>query len=289
MEKDVLYYLPIEGLENYRITKDGRIWNIDLEKFMSPHITGKKFVISLSVVESKTKVFLIHRLLAQTFIPRPDGTENVVRHLNNDPLDNRLENLAWSSRKETINKSEKITSHSKTILQLEDGKEIARFSSMVEAGKSIKLTASAISKACSGLNQSAGGFQWEYLKNEKIKKVDLSEAEQVRGFSKYYIFPDGKLYGTVRKKYLKPVINSYGYSYYTLCKNNIKKNYFGHRLVAEHFLVEEKEELEGKIQPELGNRLDINHLDKNSLNNNVSNLEWCTRSENMKHAFSFIK
>lgn len=57
-----------------------------------------------------------------------------------------------------------------------------------------------------------------------------------------------------------------------LSKNCKGKCYKLHRLVAEAFI------------PNIENKPDINHIDGNKSNNCANNLEWCTKSENMKHA-----
>lgn len=57
-------------------------------------------------------------------------------------------------------------------------------------------------------------------------------------------------------------------------RNHIKKYYLVHRLVAMTFI----------SNPD--NFKDVNHKDGNKLNNRVDNLEWCTRSYNLYHAYN---
>ena len=56
-----------------------------------------------------------------------------------------------------------------------------------------------------------------------------------------------------------------------LYKDGIVKNAYIHRLVAEAFI------------PNPEGKPEVNHLDCDHMNANVSNLEWCTRNENMVH------
>jgi hypothetical protein len=76
---------------------------------------------------------------------------------------------------------------------------------------------------------------------------------------KFNVLTELKQYKTGHKGYVKVRIN--------------RKDQFVHRLVAIAYL----ENLENKET--------VNHIDGNKENNHVNNLEWCTRSENLQHAY----
>jgi len=79
--------------------------------------------------------------------------------------------------------------------------------------------------------------------------------------------PEGKL------KILNYSFGHDGYVKAGLTKNKKRKTYRIHRLVAIEF-----------IRNPL-NKPQVNHIDGNKSNNHISNLEWCTASENNKHAW----
>lgn len=80
-------------------------------------------------------------------------------------------------------------------------------------------------------------------------------------------------FGRIKKnnKILKQYENDKGYLYVALYKNNKRKMFRTHRLVALTF-IENKNNL-----PE------VNHKDENKLNNHIDNLEWCNRIYNMNY------
>lgn len=74
---------------------------------------------------------------------------------------------------------------------------------------------------------------------------------------------------------MSPSRNRNGYWGIRLFKEGRGKSFMLHRLIASAFLGEEP-------------RLDVNHKDGDKSNNSIVNLEWCTRAENLHHAYTVL-
>ena len=70
---------------------------------------------------------------------------------------------------------------------------------------------------------------------------------------------------------VKPSISTSGYVCTHLSKGGKVRTFQVHRLVAQHFIENP------------GNLPEVNHIDEDKRNNHVSNLEWCTRLQNVRH------
>lgn len=113
-----------------------------------------------------------------------------------------------------------------------------------------------------------------------IKNVVLQEGEQIKDIpnyqGKYYVTSTGRIYSNLSHKWLKPTQNKRKGSpkstrlYVNLGRGGQNRHYV-HRLVASAFL------------PNPENKPEVDHIDTNPLNNNVNNLRWTTRQENLQN------
>ena len=96
----------------------------------------------------------------------------------------------------------------------------------------------------------------------------------IKGYeNKYSISDDGEVWSYYKQEYMKPNLGGYGYKQIQLAKNGKRKTYQIHKLVLEHFT----EKVSGKEF--------CNHKNGDKHDNRIENLEWCTISENNKHAY----
>lgn len=112
--------------------------------------------------------------------------------------------------------------------------------------------------------------QWKDIKGYE-GFYQVSNKGNVRTIS-YMHCSNGRLYRIDCERLLTPTDNGNGYLIVGLKKNYKRKNHYIHRLVADAFL-------------DKPDRKDyVNHIDYDKKNNDVSNLEWCTQVENIKHS-----
>lgn len=118
-----------------------------------------------------------------------------------------------------------------------------------------------------------GFVVYKALKIMTLTKDDV--ASKLLDDWNYVIYEDGSLYSLKYKRFLKPFAIGRGKDYlaYKLCHNCKEKTMQAHRLVALNFI------------PNPDNLATVNHKDGNKHNNHVSNLEWMTADDNLRHAY----
>jgi len=92
----------IEDFEDYLISTKGRCYSKITKKFLKPVRINKistylKFNLYSAPGVKRSKK--IHRLVASAFLVN-ESSKRCVGHLNNDPTDNRLENLVYCTHAE---------------------------------------------------------------------------------------------------------------------------------------------------------------------------------------------
>lgn len=88
---------PISEHENYLISNMGRVWSIEREWWLISSLSG-----NYPTVYFDGKSHLVHRLVAQAFIPNPDNLP-IVNHRDENKHNAHWENLEWCTQEYNMN------------------------------------------------------------------------------------------------------------------------------------------------------------------------------------------
>ena len=150
-----------EGL--YAVTSCGKVWSYKRRRFLTPVVNKKGYLCINLYKNEKLKHFLIHRLVAQAYIPNPDNLPQ-VNHKDENKTNNCLQNLEWCNASYNINYGTGIerssNGHKKPILQFDlDGNLIREWQSATDVGKEVQ---SNICHCLNGDRKTAIGYIWKY-------------------------------------------------------------------------------------------------------------------------------
>lgn len=151
----------VSNLGNVRSTKTGRV--------LKPAKNYKGGYLQVVLYKNgRVKHFLVHRLVAEAFIPNPNNLP-CINHKDEDKTMNIVENLEWCTHKYNDNYGTAIKrmtkTKSKTVLQLRmDGSLVRIWQSARKVQRQLHFNQSYISECCRGKHYSAYGYKWCYAK-----------------------------------------------------------------------------------------------------------------------------
>lgn len=158
----------IDGFPGYMISNCGRVWSSKTGRFLKPKRANEHGHLMVSLCRAGNVYYrLIHRLVAEAFLDNPLNYP-IVRHLDDDPEYNYVENLAWGTQKQNFHDCimsgrANCTRINTPIIAINPRtNEKIYFNSQAEAGRKLGIEQPNIWKVLHGERSLAGGYYFEF-------------------------------------------------------------------------------------------------------------------------------
>ena len=146
-------------------------------KLKVPSVKRTGYLEVILYRDKTPKYSLVHRLVAQAFIPNPES-KLTVDHIDRNKQNNCVSNLRWCSLSENMNNPNTIehcknifandsrNKHHTSVVCLKNDVIIHQYSSINDAVKD-GFSGPSISNVCAGRQKSHKGYEWRYLSDYK--------------------------------------------------------------------------------------------------------------------------
>ena len=252
-------------------TRDGKLCNFFSGKVYKGYIRGDYYVVEIDGITT-----LLHRMLAEIFLPNPNNYP-CVDHINHNTLDNRIENLKWvTSSENRLNLS--TPKEGRIVHRVSDqGVFIKRYLSLVEAVNDpelihLKLRTKNITACCMRRIKSTKKTFWRYEEEIEIFIVPSDDFIYLGEINKrvwnYYVKKDGSFVVNAQGRKMSTSFDRSGYVRISLCDENGHKKRFLYSQIVGKIV---KGDIISKV---------FDHKNKKSGDNHPDNIEGVTIQEN---------
>lgn len=162
----------------YSIDKIGNVKRNKTSHILKPFITNKGYKCVDLRLGGETKRFLVHRLVAMTYIPNPCDFK-IINHKDSNPLNNSVENLEWCSYSYNnkyaydngnrtlteaqlkVRKNEKVYLQKRVVQYDICGNLLNEYKSITAASEAIQGKVSSLSACIHGRLKTYKGYIWK--------------------------------------------------------------------------------------------------------------------------------
>lgn len=179
-----IMWKPVAGYEDYYVSSNGQIKSFKRYKegkLLTPREDRGGYLFVTLYKNSIGRNFKIHRLVLSTFSPIENMASLEVNHIDEDKKNNDITNLQWLTKQENLNYGTHRERCAKTLSKRMTGIPNTKrskkvrcietniiYPSILEAERQTGISNSCISRVCRNERKTAGGYHWEYYKEETL-------------------------------------------------------------------------------------------------------------------------
>ena len=159
--------------DKYEVNQFGEIRHKKRKQILKPRPNRSGYEYVNFRINGESKNFAIHRIVANAFIPNPNGYTE-VNHKDYNKSNNCVDNLEWVTS--SGNKShayKKIENHIIRGKEVEQytkaGEYVKTYDTVSDAAKAMGCCVAAISNCCLGRTKTSMGFQWRFSEGSTTK------------------------------------------------------------------------------------------------------------------------